>query len=215
MLVLWRTPFVPDRDFDRYAHCWHKMGGKVGEPVIARELSSHNLDVAWDNVMRTPGRMVAWILPHFLPHPTFFSELDYLLAEKYHIVTLRNYDAVFQPGQDRPCKWEPDGTVSSGLVVFQLNGQRRLKLPSSRTVRDYWEWLAKKNSQSILRLDQHYATGPMVCSTLGTLLPDCWAGSDGVFGRFATGDAKWYSKQELRRNYLSRLEAWELWTEKQ
>lgn len=164
--------------------------------------------------MITPGRMVMWATPHFLPHPTYFAELDYLLNEGYRIVTLQNYEAVFQPGKETPCTWRPDGTVSSGLVVFQLNGQRRLKLPSSRRIKDYWQWLAKKKSTVILRLEQRYGAGPLARSTLGTLLPDCWAGSEGVFGRFATGDTRWYSKTELRRNYLSRLEAWEFYYER-
>lgn len=219
MIVLFRPQFIPDMDFDRLAHCWMRQGELVSEPVVIQELTSHSLDVAWDNVMQTPGRMVVWALPHFIPDPTFFEELDLYLDEQFRLVLLRNYEAVFQPGADRPHIWRPDGTVSSGLVVFQLNGQRRFSLPRSQRIPDYWDWLAKKESKAILRLPQRYCglptTGPMARSNLGTLVPDCWSGSEGVFGRVVTGDMRWYSKQQLRRHYLNRLESWELWLEKQ
>lgn len=213
MIVCWRLPHMPDSDFRRVAHCWFHTAAQHGEALTTPDLTSDNLDRYWDHVNLTNGPRVVWVNPCFIPSPAFFDELSYYKSEDFYIVCLRTYDAAFQPGADQPCKWAPNGEISSGLVVFQLTGQQRLQLPSSRRVRDYWHWLARKNSAGILRLGQTYAgipdVGPMARSNLGVLMPECWDGEYGTFGRVIMGDSRWYSKRALHNHWNERIAAWE------
>lgn len=203
---------MPDCDFRRLAHCWFREAGDHGEALTTPDLTSDNLDRYWDLVNGQNGPRVVWATPNFIPSPAFWDELDYYKGEEFHLVCLRNYEAAFHPGADTPCKWEPDGTVSSALVVFQLAGQSRLRLPSARHT-DIWRWLARKSSAGILRLGQTYAglpdAGPMARSNLGTLMANCWDGSHGTFGRVITGDGRWYSKDAMHTHWEERVAAWE------
>lgn len=215
MMVVVFRPLAMRRDwFSRYCHLWRKQAAVAKEFIVRRDLTDWDLRQAWDQVNITPGRAVIWVSPSFIPHTSFFDELDHFRDEKCLIVAQKRYKAVFQPKADVPAIWEAEG-LADFPIVFQLSGQRKFELPPASSLRSGpITALEKLTSRGLLSLDQYFVGNrdiPMIRSSLGLTLPECWTGKYGRFGRLITGTDRVYATARMLRNWTERIDAWETW----
>lgn len=206
MIIVWRPRGIADRDFRRYVHCWERS---AEAEVVVDELCDRQQALWWDRVNTIPGRRVVWVQPEFIPFPSLADELDLYQEEEQLVVVLQTYAALFNLGQDRPARWEPDG-VSHAFVAFQLGGQRRWTLPRSAKA-DPWKWLAKNQRAHTYRLPQTYSgnasRGACSRSVLGEVVMSPWGGRG--FGRLTTGGANWVDPKRQLETWRGMVEAWE------
>jgi hypothetical protein len=213
MITVLRPSGIGTYQLRQYCHHVAKLAELDKEAIQVRPLSGWDIRSEWDRVNVTPGRLVAWLTPNFLPRRNFFQELDYLRTEECLVVTLRQYDALYQPGADLPAL-QPSGLCPFPLI-FQLTGQNKIQLPPySRLIRGHLPWLQKAARPTVVTLDQYFMGSgdcPVLRSALGDLLPDCWSGSTGVFGRVISGGQKTFEKDTVRQYWNERMESRELW----
>lgn len=211
MIQLFRPLGIHARDFQAYAHCWRRFGERNNEAVVVSQPTEHDFRQAWDRVNCTNGTRIVWSMPHFMPLPSFFDELDYLRGEGQLIVLLRRYDAVFELGQDRPCEWRENG-ISRALVVFQLSGQNDWVLPPARKI-DTWKWLSRTHNGRVYHVPQRYSgdptKGPAMRSNLGVVVGECWGSYLGAFGRTVDGVGLEHTRS--LRYWRDLIEGWEMW----
>jgi len=156
MILLWRPKsFMDPSQYAFWAHCWKTFAAKRGEHVVAAEWNENNVRRAWDTVEQIPGRYVIWAHPEFIPSVSMFSELDYLVDHKIRLVAQTRYNVGFAAGCEEPVLWHPCG-VDKSLVVFQMTGQDKRRLP--RGQRDIWDWLARERSW-VYQVPQRFSGG--------------------------------------------------------
>ena len=216
MMIVCFRPGGMRRDwFARYCHLWMKQAGIRKEALIQRELTDWDIAEAWDRINMTPGRAVVWTTPAFIPHQSFFEELDYFLSEGRRIVALRDYTATFQPRADRPYKWEPD-QLEQFPLVFQLAGQKVLELPVSSALKQGpWHWLGLTANTKVAVLEQFFRGSrdcPLKRSALGTQCAPFWGGGEYCqSGQLILGETRQVRKARVREDWLTRMDAWEAW----
>jgi len=155
MILLWRPRSIATSTWRRYSRLWFRFAASTGEAVQTRDISAQALRQEWDRVNITPGRMVAWVKPTFIPTPEFFDELDHYLDEGYRVVAQTL-----------------DGQLDQNLLVFQLAGQTELALPTSGETEP--EAYLMRDARHILRLPlTTIINGPHRVSALGAVFSTC------------------------------------------
>lgn len=215
MIICFRPPGFRRDWFSRYCHVWKRQAGLAKEALVQCELTDDNLAHYWDRVNTTPGRAVIWTDPSFIPHPSFFDELDYYLNEKKRIVALQDYDGVFQPRADVPSVWEPVG-VAQFPLIFQLAGQAHLQLPVYAALcQGPWHWLGLSERRSVILVEQYFVGNrevPLKRSNLGISCPRFWgSGECRSEGQLIFGTDRHVQRTALQADWLERLAAWESW----
>lgn len=214
MILLWRDPKIPEFYWEAYAHAWRRAGAEAGEAVLSRRLDDTLIRHEWDLVNTRPGRYTIWVRPEFIPFPSFFDELDLFREENQLVVALQAYDAAFNPNQEVPYKWTPNGVLNS-LVVFQLTGQTTVTLPPS-TRTDPFVWLSRTSQRYIYKVPQRYAgskqRGITTRSTLGEVVYSPFGTNQAVgFGKLITGGQLVGMKQRQFETWENLLRSWEIW----
>lgn len=213
MITVLRPAGMGRAQLRQYCRQVGKLAKIDHEAIQVRPLSDWDIRSEWDRVNITPGEAVIWLTPNFLPRPNFFRELDYLRGEDVRVVTLRQYDATYQPGARIPAL-KPSGICPFPLV-FMLTGQTKFQLPPfSGLARGHLSWLEKAARPTVATLDQYFmgdGTVPILRSALGDLLPNCWSGKVGVFGRIIAGGQRAFSNEDAREYWNERMEGRELW----
>lgn len=213
MIFILRPPIAPQHDFQRYCHCWDKMGRAWGEPVSVVDDTESAESQLVAKINQIPGRWVVLVRPQFIPSLTFRQELDLYRDEKQLVICLQDYEGVWQLKHEHPCQWEPKG-VSRTLAVFQLTGQHKWKVPT-RAVPDIWKWLGSTPRGNVYRVPQQFA-GMEGCaftvSKLGTVVLGLWGGTGS--GRLITGDRRFLDPQHQLAAWRAHVEAWEQYLER-
>lgn len=202
MIVLWRPQDIAECDWRAYRHCWTLVDGDL---ILERPDTPFARQQAWDTLPRT--ERVIWTTPHFIPAPSMSDELDVYESEKFEIITLRTYDAIFQLHGVRPALWNPTPDVSRALVVFNL---KHRSLPSTLKQPDFWPWLGGDHAR-LLHVGQTWADDT-TRSTLGAVYPHVWGhGELGLVGRTISGGTRWIDRAALLARWRQAVESWEFW----
>lgn len=213
MIIALRPPGMGRHQFTRYCHHWLKLGELSKEALIALDWTDWDIKSEWDRINQTPGRVVIWTTPNFFPRTNFFNELDYFLGEDVRVVTLREYEALYQPGAELPAL-RPGG-ICRFPIAFQLGGQTKFQLPRfNQLPHGYVKWLVKAPRPTVATMDQYFVGDgrvPILRSALGDVLPDCWDGRLKIFGRVISGGERVFQAEDIREYWEERMEGCEQW----
>lgn len=207
MITVWKPANMFDCDFSQYRHGWTGLAAKMRETVVEKPWRPDEIQRAWDNINVTPGRFVIWVRPEFIPLPAFADELDVYRDENQLIIVQQRYRGVFQLRQKMPSEWTPDG-VSPHLVVFQMTGQQKCKLPLFSKC-EAWKWLSKKRSW-VLPLKQRWLDlggAAATRSVLGDTFVSPW--EPDTAGTLVTGDSRWWSPVSQLHAWREQVQAWQ------
>lgn len=210
MIYLLKPRGVQDCYYKQALENWTQQAQQWNTPIESMEYTSQELRRIWDSANHRSDRVVL-ATPFFIPVPSMWQELDYLQREKQYIVVLQDYMPKWNMGL-KMIGWEPNGVLHD-LIVFQLAGQQRQRVPLS-SVSPIWTHLEEARQPWIYRVPGNRPTRWSIRSNLGEVFKDCFSNPTVpvlTWGKNVLGRPYFIRKAEVLEQWREAQAGWHLW----